>query len=46
MTPANWLNVYSAKITLTFTNPLAGQPGQAGAPAIAFTRVVGVMSKI
>jgi type IV pilus assembly protein PilW len=46
MTPANWLNVYSAKITLTFTNPLAGQPGQAGAPPIAFTRVVGVMSKI
>ena len=46
MTPANWLNVYSAKITLTFANPLPGQPGQALAPAIAFTRVVGVMSKI
>ena len=46
MTAANWLNVYTAKITLTFTNPLANQPGQAGAPAIAFTRVVGVMGKI
>jgi type IV pilus assembly protein PilW len=46
MTAANWLNVYTAKITLTFTNPLANQPGQAGTPAIAFTRVVGVMGKI
>ncbi len=46
MSATNWLNVYSVKITLTFTNPLAGQPGQAGAPAIAFTRVIGVMSKV
>lgn len=46
MSAANWLNVYSVKITLTFTNPLAGQPGQAAAPAIAFTRIIGIMSKV
>jgi type IV pilus assembly protein PilW len=46
MSAANWLNVYSVKITLTFTNPIANQAGQAGAPPIAFTRVIGVMSKI
>jgi type IV pilus assembly protein PilW len=46
MTATNWLNVYSVKITLTFANPLAGQPGQATAPAIAFTRLIGVMSKV
>jgi len=46
MTPTNWLNVYSVKITLTFVNPLASQPGQAAAPAIAFTRIIGVMSKV
>jgi type IV pilus assembly protein PilW len=45
MSPVNWTNVYSVKIILTFTNPLAGQPGQAAAPPITFTRIVGVMSR-
>ncbi len=43
MTAANWNNVISVKVTLTFLNPLAGQPNQ---PAtIAFQRVVGVMNR-
>lgn len=46
MTAENWLNVYSVKITVTFTNPLANQPGQGAAPAIAFTRVIGIMTKV
>ena len=45
MTPVNWTNVYSVKIILTFANPLAGQPGQATAPTMTFTRIVGVMSR-
>ena len=41
MTSTNWNNVISVKITLTFTNPLAGLPGQ---PAtIPLTRVISVM---
>jgi type IV pilus assembly protein PilW len=43
MTAANWNNVISVKVTLTFANPLAGQPNQ---PAtIAFQRVVSVMNR-
>lgn len=45
MTAVNWTNVRSVKLALTFVNPLAGQPGQATAPAITFTRVVGVMAR-
>ncbi len=38
-----WGKVLSVKIRLTFTNPMANQPGQ---PAtIQFTRVVDVMNK-
>jgi type IV pilus assembly protein PilW len=41
MSAINWMNVITAKITLTFVNPLASQPGQ---PAtIVFQRVVAVM---
>jgi type IV pilus assembly protein PilW len=43
MSTANWANVMSVQIQLTFANPLAGQPKQP--PTILFTRVVGVMSK-
>ncbi len=39
-----WGNVISVKITLTFVNPLSGQPGQTSA-TIPFTRVVDVMNK-
>ena len=43
MTAANWNNVISVTVTLTFLNPLAGQPNQ---PAtIAVQRVVGVMNR-
>lgn len=39
----NWGNVICVKVTLTFTNPLAANPGQ---PAtIPFTRVITVMSR-
>lgn len=43
MTAADWANASAVRIQLTFTNPLAGQPGQ---PAtIVFTRTVAVMSR-
>ena len=41
MTAANWMNVTSVKVRLTFNNPLAGQPGQ---PAtLQITRIIAVM---
>jgi len=43
MTAADWPNVISLRLTLTFKNPLAGQPGQP--QTIDFTRVVAVMNK-
>lgn len=40
----NWMNVKSVKLTLTFTNPLAGQPGQ---PAtVDFTRVIDILGQL
>lgn len=43
MTAALWSAVLSVRVTLTFMNPLAGQPGQ---PAtLDFTRVISLMSK-
>jgi len=46
--PANqmapyWTNVESVKLTLGFTNPLFGQPGQIK-QTISFNRVVGIMA--
>ena len=35
-----WNYVVSVRITLSFTNPIAGQP------ALQFTRVIGIMSKM
>ncbi len=43
MSAANWLNVTSVMVRLTFNNPLWGQPGQP--QFIYFTRVVGVMNR-
>jgi type IV pilus assembly protein PilW len=39
-----WGNVISVKLTLTYVNPLSGQPGQTST-TIPFTRVVAVMQK-
>jgi len=39
----DWMNISSVRIVLTFTNPLAGQPGQQ--PTITFERVVPVMGR-
>lgn len=39
----DWLNISSVRIILTFTNPLAGQPGQQ--PTIIFERVIEVMAR-
>lgn len=39
-----WSDVSSVKVTLTFTNPLFGQPGQTQ-PTVAFERVIGIMSR-
>jgi len=40
----NWSNVISVMLTLTFINPLSGQPGQTST-TIPFTRVVDIMNK-
>jgi type IV pilus assembly protein PilW len=48
MTTAYWNAIRSVKITLTFNNPLHGQPGQNNATVqatIPFTRVISVMNK-
>jgi len=43
MLAADWSNISSVRVQLTFTNPLAGQPGQ---PAtITFDRVIQVMGR-
>jgi len=39
-----WTNIYSVKVTITFINPLAKQPGQ---PAtLAFTRVFALKARV
>ena len=40
---SDWLNISSVRVQLVFTNPLAGQPGQAA--TITFQRVVEVMGR-
>ena len=45
LNPFLWTNVYSIKVTLTFPNPLANQPGASTTP-IQFTKVIGIMSRI
>ena len=49
--PAQWTNVYSVKVKVTFVNPLSqpipNQPADPSQPAtITFTRVIGVMSRV
>jgi type IV pilus assembly protein PilW len=45
VTAANkWPDVSSVKVTLTFSNPLFGQPGQAQ-QTVSFERVIGIMSR-
>jgi len=39
----DWENISSVRVILTFTNPLAGQPGQQ--PTIIFERVIEVMAR-
>ena len=39
----DWNNISSVRVILTFTNPLAGQPGQQ--PTIIFERVIEVMAR-
>lgn len=43
MGPDDWSNVMSLRLTLTFKNPLFGEPGQS--QTIDFTRVIAVMNK-
>jgi type IV pilus assembly protein PilW len=43
MTNADWPNVISLRLTLTFKNPLFGEPGQP--QTMNFTRVIAVMNK-
>lgn len=43
MAAADWLNISSVKVRLTFTNPMSAQPGQ---PAtLAMERVIAVMNR-
>jgi hypothetical protein len=49
--PAQWTNVYSVKVQVTFVNPLyqpiPNQPPAPGQqPTVTFTRVIGVMSRV
>jgi type IV pilus assembly protein PilW len=39
----DWTNISSVRVILTFTNPLAGQPGQQ--PTIVFERVIEIMAR-
>jgi type IV pilus assembly protein PilW len=43
MSAADWSNVSSVKVMLTFKNPMATQPGQAA--TIPFTRIIAVMNR-
>ncbi len=43
MTNTDWDNISSVRVILTFTNPMAAQPGQP--PTITFERVVEVMGR-
>ena len=45
MTTANWKNVVSVRITLTFVNPLAGQAGQPATLA-PITQVIALLSRV
>jgi type IV pilus assembly protein PilW len=45
MTTANWQNVVSVRITLTFVNPLAGQAGQPATLA-PITQVIALLSRV
>ena len=45
MSAANWANVYSVRITLTFANPLAGQPGQ-GSTLAPITQIIPVLNRL
>lgn len=45
MNPADWLNISSIRVQLTFANPLFRQAGQGQAPFITFQRVVEVMAR-
>ncbi|HUL65849.1 MAG TPA: PilW family protein [Burkholderiaceae bacterium] len=45
MTTTNWKRVSSVRVTLTFQNPLAGQPGQA-ATLTPITQTIALLSRI
>lgn len=47
MTAADWLNVTSVKVKVTFANPMKGQAGQTGGArdTIVFQRIVAVMNR-
>jgi type IV pilus assembly protein PilW len=45
MTNVNWGNVVSIRVTLTFNNPLAGQPGQPNTLA-PITQIVTLLSRV
>jgi len=45
MTTANWKNVVSVRVTLTFVNPLAGQAGQPATLA-PITQVIALLSRV
>ena len=43
MSANDWSNLSSVRVILTFTNPMAAQPGQP--PTIIFERVIEVMAR-
>jgi type IV pilus assembly protein PilW len=43
--PIYWTNVYTVRVSLTFANPLANQPGQANQPTVTFVKVISLKSR-
>lgn len=48
MAVGDWLNVTSVQVTLSFQNPLYGQPGQTlpAQKTVTFARIIGVMNQM
>jgi len=48
MTTTDWMNITTVQVTLSFYNPLYGQPGQTATTnkTVTFTRVIGVMTRM
>jgi type IV pilus assembly protein PilW len=46
MLASDWLNVTAVQVSLTFANPMLGQPGQAAKPTFTIIKTIGVMTRV